>query len=164
MTAVAQGCAAFRPGARRPMGGLLLAAALLLLASKGALAQTCTVASGAVLSFPGTIALASSGDQTTDSGQSFSVSCDSSVVGTLRLYSATPRVMSNNVYSLPFNLSLNNGAASNDLAATSPGTSFNIPRDGQAQPVTLYARILSQNFRHLPGGLYSVSITLTVEY
>jgi hypothetical protein len=95
---------------------------------------------------------------------SLKIACDSSVVGTLRLYSGTPRVMSSNSYSLPFNLSLTSAAASNDLATLSPGTQFNIARDGQWQTVTLYAKIFARDFKSLPAGLYSTAITLTVEY
>jgi spore coat protein U-like protein len=153
---------AVRP--RRWTVRVLALGAALAIASPGARSQSCTVAQGGVLAFPGVVALASSGNQTTDSGQSFKVSCDSSVVGILRLYSATPRIMSNGGYSLPFNLSMLNGASSNDLSMVAPGTEVNIPRDGQAQTVTLYAKIFAQNFRSLPAGLYSTSITLTLEY
>jgi spore coat protein U-like protein len=138
--------------------------ATLALASTSALAQSCSVASGPILAFQSIVALASTGNQTTDTGQSLKVACDSSVVGTLRLYSGSPRVMSNGSYSLPFNLSLNSGAASNDLSTLSPGTQFNIMRDGQMQTVTLYAKVFADDFKALPAGLYSTSITLTVEY
>jgi hypothetical protein len=142
----------------------MLGVALLLAGGGGALAQSCTVASGAALVFPPVVALAGGGNHTTDSGQSFKISCDASVVTTLRLFSASPRVLSNGVYGLPFNLSLNSGAVIDDLATGSPGTAFVIVRDGQGQAVTLYAKILAQHFRSLPGGFYSASITLTLEY
>jgi hypothetical protein len=138
--------------------------AALALASAGALAQSCTVASGATLAFPVIVALASTGNQTTDTGQSLKVACDSAVAGTLRLYSGTARVMSNGAFSLPFNLSLSSGAAGNDLSTLSPGAPFDIVRDGQSHTVTLYAKIFAQDFKSLPAGLYSASITLTVEY
>jgi hypothetical protein len=142
---------------------VLIAAALGIVCSN-AIAQSCTVAAGGVLVFQGVIPLASTGNQTTDSGQSFKVNCDSGVTAALRLYSATPRVMRNSSYGLPFNLSLTSGAPSNDLPTASPGAQLNITRNGQDQPVTLYAKIFTQDFRSLPGGLYSASITLTVEY
>jgi hypothetical protein len=138
--------------------------AALAMASMDALAQSCTAGSGGILVFQGVIALASTGNQTTDSGQSFKVKCDSGVTGTLRLYSATQRVMRNSSFSLPFNLSLTSGAPSNDLPTTSPGAQINITRNGLDHPVTLYAKIFTEDFRTLPGGLYSASITLTVEY
>jgi spore coat protein U-like protein len=138
--------------------------AALALASAGALAQSCTVAPGATLAFPVIVALASTGNQATDTGQSLKVACDSGVAGTLRLYSGTARVMSNGAHSLPFNLSLGSGAANNDLSTLSPGASFDITRDGQLQTVILYARIFARDFKSLPAGPYSASITLTVEY
>lgn len=144
--------------------GKCAAALLVLGASHSALAQSCTATQGAALAFPIVVALASGGNPTTDSAQSFKISCDASVTGPLRLYSATPRLMRNSAYVLPFNLSLNSGAASDDLAVNSPGTLFDIVRDGQARQVTLYAKILAQNFKSLPGGVYSTSITLTLEY
>jgi hypothetical protein len=147
-----------------PTNASLMLGAALLLGAGGALAQSCTVASGATLVFPPVVALAGGGNHTTDSGQSFKISCDASVVTALRLYSASPRIMSNSVYGLPFNLSLNSGAVIDDLATGAPGTAVNIVRDGQAQAVTLYAKILAQHFRSLPGGFYSASLTLTLEY
>ncbi|MDO8776036.1 MAG: spore coat protein U domain-containing protein [Burkholderiaceae bacterium] len=136
----------------------------LALAGTNAIAQSCTVASGGTLAFQAVVALASTVNQTTDSGQSFKVKCDILVLGTLRLYSTTQRVMRSSSYSLPFNLSLNSGAASDDLPTAGPGAQFNITRDGIYQPVTLYAKIFTQDFKSLPGGSYSSSITLTVEY
>lgn len=136
----------------------------LLGASQGVFAQSCTVALDGTLVFPTVVALASGGNQTTDSGQSLKVGCDAGVAGPLKLFSATPRVMSNNANALPFNLSLNSGAVSDDLPANSPGAPFNVVRDGQGHAVTLYARILAQNFKSLPGGTYSAAITLTLEY
>jgi hypothetical protein len=144
--------------------GVLALGAAMLTAGGGALAQSCTVTQGATLFFPPVVALDSGSNQTTDSGQSFKISCDASVVTPLRLYSASPRAMSNSSHYLPFKLSLNSGAVSDDLATSSPGSLFNIARDGQAQTLTLYARILSRDFRSLPGGFYSASLTLTLEY
>jgi spore coat protein U-like protein len=137
---------------------------LLAMASTHATAQSCTVGSGGALAFGSVVALASTPHQTTDSGQSFKVRCDSGVAGTLRLYSATPRVLQNNASSLPFNLSLNSGAANDDLPTAPLGAPFDITRNGTDQAVTLYAKIYTQNFKSLPGGLYSAAIVLTVEY
>lgn len=137
---------------------------VLAIANTNAAAQSCTVATGGALAFGAVVALASTANQTTDSGQSFKVNCDSGVAGTLRLYSATPRVMHSNGSSLPFNLSLNSGAASDDLPTAALGAPFNITRNGTDQAVILYAKIYTQNFRALPGGLYSAALMLTVEY
>jgi hypothetical protein len=72
--------------------------------------------------------------------------------------------MRNGSNNLPFNLSLTSGAPSNDLPTAPPGAQINITRDGLDHPVILYAKIYTEDFRTLPGGLYSASITLTVEY
>jgi spore coat protein U-like protein len=142
-------------------GGLLAALAF---ASTHATAQSCTVGAGGALAFGSVVALASTTNRTTDSGQSFKVKCDSGVAGTLRLYSATPRVMQHNASSLPFNLSLNSGAANDDLPTAPLGAPFEITRNGTDQAVILYAKIFTQNFKSLPSGLYSAAIILTVEY
>ena len=57
----------------------------------------------------------------------------------------------------------NSGAVSNDLPTALPGTQFNVTRDGQNHPVTLQAKTFTQDFKSLPAGLYSASMTLTVE-
>jgi spore coat protein U-like protein len=72
---------------------------LLLLAatSNAALAvPTCTIATGATLSFGGVVALASTPDQTTNSGTTFWVECSADVTIAPTLYSSTTsRVMLN---------------------------------------------------------------------
>jgi hypothetical protein len=138
--------------------------AAMAFSAAGALAQSCTVAPGATLAFPTIAALASTHNQTTDTGQSFKLACDSSVAGILRLSSDTPRAMNYGAYSLPFNLSLSSGAANNDLSTFSPGTQFTVARDGQPQTVVLYAKIFARDFKALPAGRYSASIMLTVDY
>jgi spore coat protein U-like protein len=142
--------------------GVLIA--LLAMVSTHAVAQSCTVGTGGTLAFGSVVALASTANQSTDSGQSFKVKCDSGVAGTLRLYSATPRVMQNITSSLPFNLSLNSGAANDDLPTAPLGAPFDITRNGTDQAVILYAKIFTQNFKSLPSGLYSAAIVLTLEY
>jgi hypothetical protein len=72
--------------------------------------------------------------------------------------------MQNNASSLPFNLSLNSGAANDDLPTASLGAQFDITRNGTDQAVILYAKIFTQNFKSLPSGLYLAAIVLTVEY
>jgi len=142
--------------------GVLIA--LLAMATTDAAAQSCTVGTGAALAFGHVVALASTAHQTTNSGQSFKIRCDSGVPGTLRLYSATPRVLHSNGSSLPFNLSLNSGAVSDDLPMAAPGAPFEVTRNGTDQTVVLYAKIYTQNLKSLPGGLYSSVLMLTVEY
>jgi spore coat protein U-like protein len=61
-----------------------------LTATPALAAPTCTIASGATLSFGAVVALASTGDVTTNSGTSLWVNCNSDVTGAPALYSATP--------------------------------------------------------------------------
>jgi spore coat protein U-like protein len=140
-----------------------LSAALCLLCGNAA-AQSCTVAPGGRLAFQNIVALASNVDQSTDSVQSLRLGCDSGVTGALRLYSSTPRVLRNGAHAMPFNLSLNSGAASDDLPVASPGAQIAVVRDGQEHALTLYAKIFVRDFQSLPGGMYSASVTLTLEY
>ena len=139
-------------------------AAALVFASAHASAKSCTVASSGTLIFQGIVALASTGNQTTDSGQSLRMRCDSGVNGVLRVYSGTQRVMRSGANILPFNLSLNSGAAGDDLPLAPPGAQLNLIPDGQDHAVIMYAKIFAQDFKALPGGFYSASTTLTVEY
>lgn len=126
-------------------------------------APTCTVASGATLAFGPVIALASTPDQTTNSGASFWVSCNAEVTTAPTLYSASPRIMTSGADNLPFRLSLN-AALSTDLPASSPGEALNIARDGSNHTVPLYGRIATSDFKALPAGSYTATISLTLEY
>jgi spore coat protein U-like protein len=124
---------------------------------------TCTVATGATLSFGAVVALASTGDVTTNSGGSFWVNCTSDVIAAPSLYSATPRALTSGGNSLAFALSaVAPGGA--ELPTASPGAPLGITRNGTNQTVTLYGRIYSSNFRSLPAGAYASSIALTLEY
>jgi spore coat protein U-like protein len=124
---------------------------------------TCTIASGAVLSFGAVVALASTGDVTTNSGSSFWVNCTSDVVAAPTLYSATPPILLSGGNSLPFALSIVSPGGA-ELPIVSPGTQLGITRNGSNQVVTLYGKILATNFQSLSPGTYSMSITLTLEY
>ena len=124
---------------------------------------TCTIASGAVLSFGAVVALASTGDVTTNSGSSFWVNCTSDVVAAPTLYSATPPILLSGGNSLPFALSIVSPGGA-ELPIVSPGTQLGITRNGSNQVVTLYGKILATNFQSLSPGMYSMSITLTLEY
>ena len=130
----------------------------------GAMAvPTCTIASGATLSFGAIAALASTGDQTTNSGSSFWVNCTSDVTTTPAIYSATERTLQSGDNHLPFALSAVSAGAA-ELPASSPGTPLGIAKDGTNKTVTLYGKVLAVNFKALPSGLYSRSATITVEY
>lgn len=141
-----------------------LLAALTATACTHALAvPTCTVATGATLSFGAIVALASTGDVTTNSGSSFWVNCTPDVTTSPSLYSATPRALSSGGNSLPFALSaVTPGGA--ELPAASPGAPLAITRDGTNQTITLHGRLSSIHFRSLPSGGYARSIALTLEY
>lgn len=124
---------------------------------------TCTIASGAMLSFGAVVALASTGDVTTNSGSSFWVNCTSDVAAAPALYSATPRTLLSGANSLPFALSIVSPGGV-ELPTASPGTQLSLARNGSNQVVTLYGKILAIHFQSLPPGMYSRSITLTLEY
>jgi spore coat protein U-like protein len=124
---------------------------------------TCTIASGAMLSFGAVVALASTGDVTTNSGSSFWVNCTSDVAAAPALYSATPRTLLSGGDSLPFALSIVSPGGV-ELPTASPGAQLGLTRNGSNQMVTLYGNILATNFQSLSPGMYSRSITLTLEY
>jgi spore coat protein U-like protein len=124
---------------------------------------TCTIASGAMLSFGAVVALASTGDVTTNSGSSFWVNCTSDVAAAPALYSSTPRILLSGGNSLPFALSIVSPGGA-ELPTASPGVQLGVTRNGSNQLVTLYGKILATNFQSLSPGMYSRSITLTLEY
>ena len=124
---------------------------------------TCTIASGAMLSFGAVVALASTGDVSTNSGSSFWVNCTSDVAAAPALYSATPRTLLSGGNSMPFALSIVSPGGV-ELPTASPGTLLGLTRNGSNQMVTLYGKILATNFQSLSPGMYSRSITLTLEY
>ena len=124
---------------------------------------TCTIASGAILSFGAVVALASTGDVTTNSGSSLWVNCTSDVAAAPALYSATPRTLLSGGNSLPFALSIVSPGGV-ELPTAAPGAQLGLTRNGSNQMVTLYGNILAPNFQSLSPGMYSRSITLTLEY
>ncbi|MBE0546701.1 MAG: spore coat protein U domain-containing protein [Rubrivivax sp.] len=145
--------------ALRSLLGTMLAAAC----THGLAVPTCTVATGATLSFGPVVALASTGDVATNSGSSFWLNCTSDVTAAPALYSATPRTLTSGGHSLPFALSaVTPGGA--ELPTTSPGAALEFARNGSNQAVTLHGRIYSSNFGSLPAGTYARSVALTLEY
>lgn len=149
-----------RRGSRIAWLSLILAAGACMPAQA---VPTCTVASGAMLSFGAVVALASTGDVSTNSGSSFWVNCTSDVAAAPALFSATPRTLLSGSNSLPFALSIVS-PGSVELPTASPGTPLGLTRNGSNQMVTLYGKILATNFQSLSPGMYSRSITLTLEY
>lgn len=141
----------------------LLASMVATACTQALAVPTCTVATGATLSFGAIVALASTGDVTTNSGSSFWVNCTSDVTDPPKLYSATARTLTSGGNSLAFALSaVTPGGA--ELPTASPGASLGITRNGTNQTVTLHGRVYSSNFRSLPAGMYAASIALTLEY
>lgn len=139
------------------------AALLIGLAGNAWAVPQCSVAAGGQISFGTVVALASSPDATSDTGGSFWVNCNSDVTSAPQLYSDSGRAMSAAGRSLPFTLSLASPGGS-PLPAAAPGTSLGISRNGTNQTVVLYGKIRSVDFRTLPAGVYSTSVTLTIEY
>jgi hypothetical protein len=109
------------------------------------------------------VALASTGDVTTNSGSSFWVNCTSDVAAAPTLYSSTPRTLLSGGSSLPFALSIVSPGGA-ELPSASPGVQLGLTRNGSNQMVTLYGKILATNFQSLSPGMYSRSISLTLEY
>jgi hypothetical protein len=130
------------------------------------LASGCEVQAGTI-SFGSIVTLASSGNQIADSGTTFKVACSSDVSPTIA--STTTRSMTDGAPTpslLPFNLSMTAGAASNDLASTTPAA-LSITQNGALQTVTLYAKVLASNFtgvNALPAGVYSNTMVVDVAY
>lgn len=127
-------------------------------------APTCTVASGATLSFGSIVALASTPDQTTNSGTTLWVNCSADVTETPTLYSSTsPRALVSGAHSIPLALS---GVAPGgpELPYAPPGMPLNLLKNGSAETIVLYAKVQSIHFRSLPSGSYSAILSLTVEY
>jgi len=125
-------------------------------------AEICTVASGATLSFGTVVALASTGNVSANSGTSFWVNCHAATLPPT-LHSASTRTLVSGAHALPFQLSVVS-AGGTELPTTSPGTTLGIVRNGTNQTVPLYGRITPTDFKSLPSGFYSTSITLKVEY
>jgi spore coat protein U-like protein len=142
---------------------ILSSAAVSLCACSAAAVPQCTVSGSALLSFGTVVALASTGDVSSDTGNSFWLNCNAEVSAAPSIYSSSERVMTSGGSSLPFALSLV-APGSTPLPMSAPGTALGIVRNGTNQSVPLYGRIRAANFKSLPPGLYSTSIVLTIEY
>jgi spore coat protein U-like protein len=125
---------------------------------------TCSVASSPNLSFGSVIALASTPDQTSNSGISFWVNCSADVPRAPSLYSSTtPRVLLSGANSVPLALSTESPGGL-ELPFAAPGMPLNLLMNGSPRTVILYAKIRSIHFRSLPSGNYSATLSLTLEY
>lgn len=137
----------------------------LVCSGNSALAEPyCTISSGATLSFGSVVALASTPDQTTNSGTSFWVNCSSEVTSAPSLYSSTtPRALVYGADSIPLALSTHSPGGP-ELPSASPGIPLDLMLDGNAQTVVLYAKVQSIHFRNLQSGSYGATLSLTLEY
>ena len=125
---------------------------------------TCTIATGATLSFGSVVALASTPDQTTNSGTSFWVNCSADVPDAPSLYSSTtPRSLQSGANSIPLALSTHSPGGP-ELPFAPSGVPLNLLRNGTAETVVLHAKIQSTHFRSLPSGSYTAVLSLTLEY
>ena len=152
------------PGMARQLARGLCLLLLASICNSAMAAPTCTIATGATLSFGSVVALASTPDQTTNSGTSFWVNCSEDVTAAPTLYSSTtPRTLQSSVYSIPLALSTHSPGGP-ELPFASPGMPLNVLRNGTAETVVLFAKIQSTHFRSLPSGSYTAVLSLTVEY
>lgn len=152
------------PPAARPQLRALCGLCLLTICQLASALPTCTIATGATLSFGNVVALASTPDQTTNSGSSFWVECSADVASTPSLYSSTtPRMLVSGSNSIPLALSTEFSGGP-ELPFASPGMPLNLLMNGNAQTVVLYARVQSIHFRALPSGVYAATLSLTLEY
>jgi spore coat protein U-like protein len=137
---------------------------LLTICETASAVPTCTIATGATLSFGQVVALASTPDQTTNTGTSFWVECSADVTTTPSLYSSTsPRALVSGANSIPLALSTAFPGGP-ELPFASPGTSLSLLLDGSAQTVVVHARVQSIHIRALPSGTYTATLSLTLEY
>ena len=152
------------PGMARQLARGLCLLLLASICNSAMAAPTCTIATGATLSFGSVVALASTPDQTTNSGTSFWVNCSEDVTTAPTLYSSTtPRTLQSSVYSIPLALSTHSPGGP-ELPFAAPGMPLSLLRNGTAETVVLYAKIQSTHFRSLPSGSYTAVLSLTVEY
>lgn len=129
------------------------------------LTPACEVSSaGATIDFGSIVALASTGNKDGNSGSGFQVACSTGL--SPKIYSTTARVMDDGqAHSLPFDLCLAECTGSNGLAATEAGAdTLAITQDGDLKTVTLYGRVQAADFKALPAGSYSKTVTVSVDY
>jgi spore coat protein U-like protein len=136
---------------------------LLALPMDAALAAGCSLATDAQLSFGPIVALASTGDVDSNTGGSLTVRCSADVALPPRLYSSSSRQLSGPGGYLPFRLSLMSPGGP-DLPEASPGAALAVPSDDTDHAVTLHGRVRASDFAALPGGSYTGTVTLTIEY
>lgn len=127
------------------------------------LTTACEVSAASAISFVDFAALASTGNQTANSGSTFQVACSADATPTI--YASGTRSMTNGVDNLAFNLSLTAGAAANDLPSTlGTAAALTVTQDGSLHDVALYAKTDAANFKALSSGNYTTDVTVAVVY
>lgn len=121
----------------------------------------CTVSGSATIAFGAFEALASSGNQSANSGSTFVVKCTPNEKPAL--YSTTPRTLVSGTSSLPFSLSIVSPGGP-ELPSMSPGAPMSFIQDNKDQVFVIHGLVRSADFRGLPSGTYSRVVTLTLEY
>jgi spore coat protein U-like protein len=152
------------------------AAAMAFTFGSGAWAQTtltvsatlqegCEVVNGtAAMAFGSFTPLESTGDRVANTGSSFQVRCTSNA--SPALYATGVRKLTKGADEIPFNLSIDSGATSDDLPST-PGAALpltSLTKNGTAQSVAIHGRIPVASFSNKPGGAYTSAITLQLVY
>jgi len=129
------------------------------------LTTACEVSATSGIHFGSFAALASVGDKFANSGSTFQVACSASA--TPKIYATGTRSMANGTFALPFKLSLSAGApeVTDDLPATSGSSSaLSLTQDGDLHDVVIYSEVDAVNFKSLPSGAYSTTVTMSVSY
>lgn len=121
----------------------------------------CTVSGSATIAFGAFEALASSGNQSANSGSTFVVKCTPNEKPAL--YSTTPRTLVSGASSLPFSLSIVSPGGP-ELPSMSPGAPMSFIQDNKDQVFVIHGLVRSADFRGLPSGTYTRVVTLTLEY
>ena len=155
---------AFIPAVVRSISGALALRGVLLglgtVVSAPAFAL-CAVSGSATIAFGAFEALASSGNQSANSGSTFVVKCTPNEKPAL--YSTTPRTLVSGTSSLPFSLSIVSPGGP-ELPTMSPGAPMSFLQDNKDQVFVIHGLVRSADFRGLPSGTYSRVVTLTLEY
>jgi spore coat protein U-like protein len=128
------------------------------------LTSACEVsATGAAIDLGSVVALASTAAKEVSNASDFKVACTSGLSPVI--YSTTTRAMSDGTHSLPFALCLGGSCTgSNPLASTSTGDALPTAVDGSLHPVALTAKIVPADFKTLPAGAYTATVTINVDY
>jgi len=131
------------------------------------LTTACEVSPTAGIHFGSFAALARTGDKFANSGNTFQVACSRSA--NPKIYATGTRSMVNGTYALPFKLTLNSCGPSectNSLPSNSgSGASLDeFQQDGSLHTLRLYSEVEAANFKSLPSGAYTTTVSVSVSY